>query len=96
MIYVEGTTSLIPGEIIQHPDEVGAPSRRHTRNHQMGDLVHTRTYIVGGDYEISEAFSALKRALPEHRVANTLVGVPVLGRPGVVIEIEARAVKARR
>jgi hypothetical protein len=26
-------------------------------------------------------------------VANTIVGVPVLGLPGVVVEIEARAVR---
>lgn len=104
-IYLAGTTSMIPGEIIQHPGEVG-PQIDDTLEiikwaitelgFEWGDLVQTRTYIVGGDYEISEAVSALERALPEHRVANTLVGVPMLGRPGVVIEIEARAVKARR
>lgn len=102
VIYVAGTTSLIPGEIIQHPGEVG-PQVGDTLEiikwaitelgFEWSDLVQTRTYIVGGDDEISEAVSALERALPEHQVANTIVGVPVLGRPGVVVEIEARAVR---
>ena len=102
VVYVAGTTSLIPGEIIQHPGEVG-PQVGDTLEiikwaitelgFEWGDLVQTRTYIVGGDDEISEAVSALEKALPDHQVANTIVGVPVLGRPGVVVEIEARAVR---
>jgi enamine deaminase RidA (YjgF/YER057c/UK114 family) len=102
VIYVAGTTSMIPGEIIQHPGEVGPQIDDALEiikwsitelGFDWGDLVQTRTYIVGGDDEISEAVSALEQALPEHQVANTIVGVPVLGRPGVVVEIEARAVR---
>ena len=102
VIYVAGTTSLIPGEIIQHPSEVG-PQVGDTLEiikwaimelgFEWDDIVQTRAYIVGGDDEISEAVSALEQALPGHQVANTIVGVPVLGRPGVVVEIEARAVR---
>ena len=101
-IYVAGTTSMIPGEIIRHPGEV-APQVDDALEtikwsitelgFDWGDLVQTRTYVVGGDDKISEAVSALEQALPEHQVANTIVGVPVLGSPGVVIEIEARAVR---
>ena len=101
-IYLAGTTSMIPGEIIQHLGEVGPQIDDALEiikwsitelGFDWGDLVQTRTYIVGGDDEISEALSALEQALPEHQVANTIVGVPVLGRPGVVVEIEARAVR---
>ena len=102
-IYLAGTTSMIPGEIIQHPGEVGPQVDDALEiikwsitelGFDWGDLAQTRTYVVGGDDEISEAVSALEQALPDHHVANTIVGVPVLGRPGVVIEIEARAVRS--
>ena len=108
MIYVAGTTSLIPGEIIQHPGEVG-PQVVDTLEiirwavTELGlewdDLAQTRTYVVGGDEKIDEAVAALEQSLPNADsggVASTVVGVPVLGRPGVVVEIEARAVRAPR
>ncbi|MDP6665831.1 MAG: Rid family hydrolase [Dehalococcoidia bacterium] len=108
VIYVAGTTSLIPGEIIQHPGEVG-PQVVDTLEiirwavTELGlewdDLAQTRTYVVGGDEKIDEAVAALEQSLPNADsggVASTVVGVPVLGRPGVVVEIEARAVRAPR
>lgn len=111
VIYVAGTTSIIPGEIVQHPYEVG-PQVEDTLEiirwaiSELGmkwnDLVQTRTYVVGGDDEIAEAIAALEKSLPgvgpggAAGVVCTVVGVPVLGRPEVVIEIEARAVTARR
>ena len=103
VVYVAGTTSIIVGEIVQYPFEVG-PQVADTLQIikkaiieiglQWNDLIHTRTYVVGGDAEIVEAVSALEKALPSGQVANTIVGVPVLGRPEVVVEIEARAVRA--
>lgn len=114
VIYVAGTTSVIPGEIVQHPNRVG-PQVEDTLEiirwaiSELGmkwdDLAQTRTYVVGGDDEIAEAIAALEKSLPGFGprdaghtggVACTVVGVPVLGRPEVVIEIEARAVTARR
>lgn len=105
VIYVAGTTSIIPGEIVQHPFEVG-PQVDDTLEiirwavSELGmtwdDLVQTRTYVVGGDDEIAEAIAALEKSLPGAGAACTVVGVPVLGRPEVVVEIEARAVTARR
>jgi enamine deaminase RidA (YjgF/YER057c/UK114 family) len=105
VIYVAGTTSLIPGEIVQHPHEV---------SHQVedtleiirwaitelgmtwDDLIQTRTYVVGDDNAVAEAVAALEKSLPDVGTACTVVGVPVLGRPEVIVEIEARAVTARR
>ncbi len=109
VIYVAGTTSTVPGEVVQHPFEVG-PQVEDTLEiirwavtelgMGWGDLVQTRTYVVGGDDEIAEAVAALERTLRGATgpgdVACTVVGVPVLGRPEVVVEIEARAVTARR
>lgn len=102
VVYVAGTTSLIPGEIVQHPGEVG-PQVVDTLEIirwaitelglEWSDLVHTRTYVVGGYSEIVEAIAALESVLPAGQAASTIVGVPVLGRPEVVVEIEARAVK---
>ncbi len=103
VIYVAGTTSLIPGEIVQHPGEVG-PQVVDTLEiikwaiTELGlkwsDLVQTRTYVVGDESKINEAVLALERALPTGDVASSIIGVPVLGRPEVVVEIEARAVRS--
>lgn len=105
VIYVAGTTSLIPGEVIQHPDEVG-PQVADTLEiirwaigelgMEWNDLAQTRTYVVGGEDKIVEAIDALEQNLPTGNVASTIIGVPVLGRPGVVVEIEAKAVTDRR
>jgi enamine deaminase RidA (YjgF/YER057c/UK114 family) len=102
VVYIAGTTSLIPGEIVQHPGEVG-PQVVDTLEIikwaitelglEWSDLVQTRTYVVGDDSKIVEAIAALESVLPEGQVASTIIGVPVLGRPEVVVEIEARAVK---
>ena len=105
VIYVAGTTSIVVGEIVQHPFEVG-PQITDTLKiirwaitelgFEWDDLAQTRTYVVGGDAEIVEAITSLESSLPHKQVVNTVVGVPVLGRPEVVVEIEARVVKARR
>ena len=69
---------------------------------QWDDLVQARTYVVGDSEKLTEAMSALKSSLPVGStgspvgVACTVVGVTVLGRPEVVVEIEARAVTDRR
>jgi len=103
VIYVAGTTSLTPGEILQHPIDVGLQVADTLEiikwavtelGFEWDDLIQTRTYVVGGDEAIIEAVSSLEKSLPHKKVANTVVGVPVLGRPEVVIEIEARAVRA--
>jgi enamine deaminase RidA (YjgF/YER057c/UK114 family) len=105
VIYVAGTTSIVVDEIVQHPFEVGpqvADTLKIIRwaltelGFEWDDLAQTRTYVVGGDAEIVEPITSLESSLPRKQVANTVVGVPVLGRPEVVVEIKARAVKARR
>jgi len=101
VIYVAGTTSIIPDEVIQHPGEVG-PQVDDTLAiirdaiEQLGgawtDVVRTRTYIVGGLPALDEASARLKANLVGTDSAATLMGVPILGRPGVIVEIEATAV----
>ncbi len=101
VIYVAGTTSIIPGEIVQHPGETGPQIADtlaiiRTAIEELGgdwaQLVRTRTYVVGGQEKLDEAAAALKAATEGTNAAATLVGVPVLGRPEVVVEIEATAV----
>lgn len=102
VVYVAGTTSIIPGEIVQHPGEVG-PQVHDTLAiirwaiEQQGlawtDLARTRTYVVGGPEGLQEAIDALRVGLEGVTASTTLVGVPVLGRPTVVVEIEATAVQ---
>ncbi len=101
VIYVAGTTSIIPGEIVQHPGEVGPQITDtlaiiRTAIEELGgdwaQLARTRTYVVGGPGKLDEAAAALKAATEGTNAAATLMGVPVLGRPEVVVEIEATAV----
>ncbi len=101
LIYLAGTTSIIPGEIVQHPGEAGPQITDtlaiiRTAIEELGgewaQLVRTRTYVVGGPEKLDEAAAALKAATEGTNAAATLMGVPVLGRPEVVVEIEATAV----
>ena len=103
VVYVAGTTSIVPGEIVQHPDEVAGQVRDTLKIVRWGieqqglkwsDLVRTRTYIVGGPEKLDEAADALKEVVGGLDAAASLVGVPVLGRPTVKVEIEATAVKS--
>ena len=58
------------------------------------DLVRTRTYVVGGADKLIEAQAALRKLIGRMSSAAAVVGVPVLGRPEVVVEIEATAMTA--
>ena len=101
VVYVAGTTSIIPGEIVRHPDEVAGQVHDTLETVRWGieqqglawsDLVRTRTYIVGGLDKLEEAAAALREAVGGMDAAASLAGVPVLGRPSVRVEIEATAV----
>lgn len=101
VVYVAGTTSIVPGEIVRHPNEVAGQVGDTLETirwavEQAGlpwtDLVRTRSYIVGDQAQLDEAAGVISETLSEHGAAATLVGVPVLGRPEVVVEIEATAV----
>lgn len=101
VVYVAGTTSLIPGEIVRHPGEVRGQvidtfeTIRWAIEEQgfaWTDLVRTRSYIVGGSEKIDEAAAAIREVTGDLDAVATLTGVPLLGRPEVVVEIEATAV----
>lgn len=102
VVYVAGTTSIVPGEIVRHPDQVAGQVQDTLETIRWGieqqglawsDLVRTRTYVVGGPEKLAEAAAALRQAIGGMYAAASLVGVPVLGRPSVRVEIEATAVQ---
>lgn len=101
VVYVAGTTSIVVGEELRHPGEVGAQVIDTLETIRWAieeaglpwdSLVRTRSYVVGGPDGLADAAAALRETLGSLGAAATLVGVPVLGRPGVVVEIEATAV----
>jgi enamine deaminase RidA (YjgF/YER057c/UK114 family) len=102
LTYVAGSTSIVPGEIVRHPGDVSgqvADTLETVRwaieeqGMKWSDLVRTRTYVVGGAEKLMEAAAALETALGGMETTRALIGVPVLGRPEVVVEIEATAVE---
>lgn len=103
VVYVARTTSTVPGEIVQHPYEVAGQVentlsiiRWALEEHDLAwsDLVRTRTYIVGGPDKLTEGEAALGEVIGGMDTVAAVVGVPVLGRPEVVVEIEATAIAA--
>jgi enamine deaminase RidA (YjgF/YER057c/UK114 family) len=99
--YVAGSTSLIVGEIIRHefdvPGQIGDTLETvrwaiEEQGMSWSDLVKTRAYIVGGPEKVAEAVTVLDEQLAGMGVASTVVGVPTLSSPEVVVEIEATAV----
>jgi enamine deaminase RidA (YjgF/YER057c/UK114 family) len=105
VVYVAGTTSIVPGEIVRHAGEVSGQVHDTLETVRWGieqqglnwtDLVRTRTYIVGGPDQLAEGAAALREALRGTTAVASLAGVPVLGRPSVRVEIEATAVATTR
>jgi len=98
--YVAGSTSLVVGEIVRSEFDVAGQVRdtletvRWSIEQQgmgWGDLAKVRTYVVGGPDRLVEGAAALEEHLSDD-VAVTLIGVPTLSRPEVVVEIEATAI----
>lgn len=98
--YVAGTTSLAIGEIVRSEFDVAGQVAAtletvrwsiEEQGMEWSDLVKVRTYVVGGPDELAVAATALDEQLPAKDVAVTLVAVPTLSRPEVVVEIEATA-----
>ena len=100
--YVAGSTSLVVGEVVRSEfDVTGQVSDTletvrwsiEQQGMAWSDLVKTRTYVVGGPEKVVEAIAALDEHLAGMDVASTVIGVPTLSGPEVVVEIEATAVQ---
>lgn len=102
IIHVSGTTSAGPGGAVLHPGDAGAQTREILRRiaaalqqagASLADVVRTRMYTT----DISQ-WEAIGRAHGEVfagiRPAATMVEVPRLIHPEMLVEIEAEAVIA--
>lgn len=101
VVYVSGTTS------VRLDEEVGSPFDAYGQTietlawmrwgiEQQGlsfaDTARTRTYVVGQE-NLGPVSQGLNEMLGDIRPAATVVGVPALGRPSILVEIEATAVR---
>ena len=100
VVYVSGTTS------VQLSEEVGAPFDAYgqtigtlewirwgveRQGLSLADLVRTRSYVVGEE-NLEPVARGLREVLGAVGPVATVVGVPALGRPSILVEIEATAV----
>lgn len=101
VVYVSGCTS------VQLDEEVAAPFDAYGQTLQtlkmvrwsveelelrFGDLARIRGYVVGEE-NLELVARALRETLGPIGAAATVVGVPALGRPSILVEIEAAAVR---
>jgi enamine deaminase RidA (YjgF/YER057c/UK114 family) len=55
------------------------------------DVAKTTVYVAGGNHEVQSSVWQVVRSSPIGAAPSTLVGVPTLGYPGQLVEIEAIA-----
>lgn len=101
VVYVSGTTSVQVGEAVACPFDAYGQTLATLRWVRWGveeqglrfwDVVRTRSYVVGEE-NVEGVARGLRETLGEFGPAATVVGVPALGRPSILVEIEATAVK---
>jgi enamine deaminase RidA (YjgF/YER057c/UK114 family) len=100
LVYVSGSTSLVPGEIVRSPfDAYGQTLNTletirwsiEKQGLSWADLVRIRCYVVGEE-NLDVVAKGLREVIGQTQPAVTVVGVPALGQPRVLVEIEATAV----
>ena len=100
MAWVSGCTATVDGAVV-HPGDVGAQARQALANlaaaleragFSLADVVRTRMYLT----DISrweELGRAHGEVFGEIRPATSMIGVAALLDPGMLVEIEADAVR---
>lgn len=100
VVYVSGTTSVQLDESVGSPFDAAGQTRQalewirwgvERQGLAMDDLVQTRSYVVGEE-NLEPVARVLREVLGPVRPVATVVGVPALGRPSILVEIEATAV----
>jgi enamine deaminase RidA (YjgF/YER057c/UK114 family) len=100
VVYVSGTTSVQLDESVGSPFDAAGQTRQtldwirwgiERQGLTMDDLVQTRSYVVGEE-NLEPVSQVLREVLGPVQPAATVVGVPALGRPSILVEIEATAV----
>ncbi len=101
VVYVAGTTSVQLGEVVGSPFDAYGQTIQTLEWIRFGieklglpfsDVVRTRSYVVGQE-NLEPVARALRETLGRYQPAATVVGVPALGRPSILVEIEATAVR---
>lgn len=97
--WVAGTTDAGPDGVSQHPGDVAAQARAvfgiieralGEGGFALADVVRTRMFVVdmAGSAALSEVHGEI---FGDIRPAATMVGVPALMHPSLLVEIEAEA-----
>lgn len=99
-VFIAGTTALNPQGVVEGPGDMYRQTRAimetifrvlEQAGGAPGDLVYTKTFVTDlaktADYT-----RAWLEALGDVRPASTLLGIPALLRPEMLIEIEAEAI----
>jgi enamine deaminase RidA (YjgF/YER057c/UK114 family) len=101
VVYVSGTTSVQLDELVGSPfDAYGQAIQTldwirwgiEQQGLTFDSLIGTRSYVVGQE-NVEPVARALRETLGHAQPAATVVGVPALGRPSILVEIEATAVQ---
>ena len=100
VVQVAGTTSVQMGEDVEGPFDAYVQTVSTLKWIRWGveaqglrfeNLVRTRSYVVGEE-NVEPVTRALRETVGEMGPVATIVGVPALGRPSILVEIEATAV----
>ena len=99
-VYVSGSTALTPQGTVDGPGDMYRQTRTtmdtifralEQAGAAPGDLVYTKTFLTDLG-QAAEYTRAWLDALGEVRPTSTLLGIPALVRPEMLIEIEAEAI----
>ena len=99
-VFISGSTALKAGGVVEGPGDMYRQTRATMdtilralaeAGGAPGDIVYTKTFLtdLGKSADYTRAFV---EALGEVRPVSTLLGVPALVRPELLVEIEAEAV----
>jgi enamine deaminase RidA (YjgF/YER057c/UK114 family) len=101
VVTVSGTTSVQVGEAVGCPFDAYGQTLATLKWIRWGveqqglsfqDVARTRSYVVGEE-NVEAVARGLREGLGEVGPVATVVGVPALGRPSILVEIEAMAVQ---
>jgi len=100
LVLISGTTALNAQGIVEGPDDIYRQTRRtldtilwalEQAGGTPGDIVYTKTFVTNLT-QTAEYTRAWVEALGDVRPTSTLLGIPGLVRPEMLIEIEAEAI----
>jgi enamine deaminase RidA (YjgF/YER057c/UK114 family) len=100
MVFTAGAVPLDPeGKLVGEGDPLAQTERvignlleaLHAGGARPDDVAKTTVYVAGGSHETQSSVWQVVRTSPIGRAPSTLLGVPTLGYPGQLVEVEAIA-----